>query len=93
MVDFGNRLKTLRKGKGLTQKQLGLQLGVNKATICSYENGTRRPPYENLILLAEIYNVTTDYLLGVKPKDSLDISGLTNDQVAAVESIIKSMRN
>lgn len=60
----GDRLKTLRKEKGLTQTELGEMLGLDKSTICCYEKGTRQPPLENIIDFMQIFNVTADYLLG-----------------------------
>lgn len=92
MVNLGDRLKTLREKKGLKQDQLGLQINVSKATICSYETGARKPPLENLVLLAQIFNVTTDYLLGIEPKDSIDLSGLSDSQIAALKTMVKSMK-
>ncbi len=60
----GERLKTLRKKKGLTQTDLGNMLGLDKSTICCYEKGTRQPPIENIIDFMQIFAVTADYLLG-----------------------------
>ncbi len=93
MVDFGNKLKTLREKKGLSQKQLGLQLGLTKSTISAYENGLRKPSYDVLIVIADIFNVTTDYLLGVKSKgNTIDLSGLSDSQAATVKAVVDSMR-
>ncbi len=61
----GDRLKKLRLKKGLTQEELGNILGVKKASISSYEKGERTPTIEHLISLIQIFNVTSDYLLGI----------------------------
>ena len=94
MVDFGNKLKTLRLQKGLTQEELAHQIGMTKSVISAYETGIRMPSHETLILLARIFKVSTDYLLGMDNKSStcLDISGLTDSERAAVKALIKSMR-
>ena len=94
MVDLGNRLKTLRLRKGLSQKELAVQVGVTKSTISAYEKGDRKPPYETLVLLARIFNVSTDYLLGVSRNSgtNLDVSGLTESQRAALGTLIKTMQ-
>ena len=62
----GERIKKLRKEKGLTQQQLGEMLGVQKSAIAKYENG-RVPNLkkETISRLAEIFNVTPNYLLGI----------------------------
>lgn len=59
-----NRLKELRKQHGLTQDELGLQLGVQKAAICKYETGRVPLPGETLVQLCNIFDVSADYLLG-----------------------------
>ena len=94
MVDFGNRLKTLRLQKGLTQKELAQQVGLTKSVISAYETGIRMPSYATLILIARIFKVSTDYLLGADTRSStsIDISGLTDAERAAVKALIKSMR-
>lgn len=93
MVDFGNRLKTLRKQHNLTQAQLASRLGLTKSVISAYETNLRMPSYDVLIVLSRIFKVTTDYLLGVEPKDSLDMSGLSEDEIAALVHLIKAMKN
>ena len=60
----GERLKKLRKEKGLTQTELGDMLGIDKSTICCYEKGTRQPSLENILDFMQIFAVTADYLLG-----------------------------
>ncbi|MDW3030867.1 helix-turn-helix transcriptional regulator, partial [Enterococcus faecium] len=63
-MDFGTRLKELRKSKKLTQQQLGDIIHVSKVSISGYERGERSPDRETLTALADYFNVTTDYLLG-----------------------------
>ncbi len=58
------RLKNLRKEQGLTMKQLGKLVGVSESTVSLYENEKRQPDYTTLQKFADIFNVTTDYLLG-----------------------------
>ena len=61
---IGKRLKDLRLSKGLNQQQIGEMLGVTKVSICGYENGTRTPSLETFLMIADLFGVTTDYLLG-----------------------------
>lgn len=85
MVDsLGDKLKLLRKQKGLTQLQVAKRIGVSKAVISNYELSNRTPPYEILIKLAKLYNVSTDYLLGIDDRKTIDISGLTERQISAI---------
>lgn len=61
---FSVRLKELRLKKGLTQKELAKIIGVTKQTIINYEKGTTEPSFENLIKLADLFEVSLDCLLG-----------------------------
>ena len=63
-MDFGKRLRTLRKEKDLTQKELGQMIGVGRTTISEYESGKIVPRQDGLVKLAEILGVTVDYLTG-----------------------------
>jgi len=58
------RIKELREEKGLTQKQLGKEMGVASNTICNWEVGTREPDIATIKKLAKFFDVSTDYLLG-----------------------------
>lgn len=93
MVDFGNVLKTLRLKANMTQSQLAQKLGVTKSVISAYETGLRMPSYDILIHIAQIYNVSTDYLLGLEHKQEIDLSGLTREEIDALLNLIKAMKN
>jgi len=64
MAHFGELLAELRQDRGLTQKDLGKILFVTDGTISNYENGKHLPDVERLIIIADYFHVTTDYLLG-----------------------------
>ncbi len=64
MGKFQNILKSLRVAKGLTQDELSKQLNISRSTIGMYEKGAREPDFEILELIADYFNVDTDYLLG-----------------------------
>lgn len=64
MAHFGEMLSELRQFSGITQKELAQKLHVSTGTISNYENGVHLPDVEKLIDLADIFHVSTDYLLG-----------------------------
>jgi len=64
MSNFSDRLKSLRKEKNLTLAELGKDVGLTNATISRYESGARKPSQDILEILADYFEVTTDYLLG-----------------------------
>lgn len=59
-----NNLKKLRKGRQMTQIALQMKTGIEQALISKFENGERVPPTETLVILADFYNVSVDYILG-----------------------------
>ena len=61
-----NNLRKLRRERGLTQLALQTKTGIEQALLSKYETGQRVPPTETLILLADFYGVSIDYLLGHK---------------------------
>lgn len=61
---LGQRIRRLRKQARLTQEELGKKLGCSASTISLYESGHRSPDATMLIKLADVFNVSTDYLLG-----------------------------
>lgn len=93
MINFGNRLKTLRTKSNLTQAQLAQKLGVTKSVVSAYENNLRMPSYDILISISRVFKVTTDYLLGVEPKQEVDLSGLTDEEILALLNLIKAMKH
>ena len=65
MPSFPDRLKELRKSKGTTQKAIAENLGILEQAYQHYEYGKHKPNYEYVVKLAEYFNVSTDYLLGL----------------------------
>lgn len=92
MVDFGIKIRELRKKKGLTQQQLAELVGVTKAMISAYETSMRYPSYDILIKFTRIFRVTSDYLLGIAPVKYFDIDGLTESQAEAISNIIAEFK-
>lgn len=64
-MSFGNRLKDLRIQSKLTQKEVSEKLVVSRATIGKYETEQAYPDFEKLVSLANLYNCSIDYLLGL----------------------------
>lgn len=64
MTIFTERLKELRREKRLTQKDVAIALRLPVTTYANYEQGTRLPPLDVLVLICDLFDVPTDYLLG-----------------------------
>ena len=63
-MKFGERVSELRKDKGLKQKDIATLLNVAVSTVSNYETDSHEPDMENLGKLADLFGVSTDYLLG-----------------------------
>ncbi len=61
--EFAKRLSQLRKQKGITQQKIACDLHFTQNSISYFENGKRHPDYTTLILFADYFNVSIDYLL------------------------------
>lgn len=91
--EFGENLRKLRKGRGMTQSELGGQIGLSKAVISKYETGLGYPSFDVLIRIAQFFGVSTDYLLGVAGNKSMDITGLTEPQADALHRLVAELRS
>lgn len=64
MFSFGTQLKTLRKQYKVTQKQVAEKINITERNYQAYEANTQKPTYDNLIALADFFNVSLDFLVG-----------------------------
>lgn len=64
-MSLATRLKTLREEHKMTQQEVGDIICVSRSTVSGYETKGRQPSHEKLIILAEHFNVSMDYLIGV----------------------------
>lgn len=73
-MSFAKTLKKLREERHMLQKELSELIGVAPNTVSNYEQGSRLPKYKTIEKIADVFGVTTDYLIGITPKkeNSLD---------------------
>lgn len=90
--NFGAILKELRLKSNLTQKQLANQIGVTKSVVSFYELRTRTPSPDVLTKLAAVFHVSTDFLLGIDNIPRVDVSGLTENDIALVSAMVNTLR-
>lgn len=75
----------------LPQEQLARLLGVDRSTISSYESSMRQPSLDTLSRIADVFGVSTDYLLGRKNDLSFDIFDLTGEDTAALYKMASTL--
>lgn len=90
---MGEKLKSLRIEKNLTQKQVADRIGLAISAVSSYESGTRYPSYDVLVKLARIFHVSTDYLLGITNTRNIDVTGLNDNEIELVLQLVDTLRN
>lgn len=63
-MEFAERLKKLRKDTDLTQVDVASKLGISQQAYASWERGVKKPTQDNLVKIAQVLNVSVDYLVG-----------------------------
>jgi len=67
-MNIADRIQNLRKGKGMSQEELADKVGVSRQAVSKWESEQSFPDIEKILLLSEVFDVTTDYLLkGIEP--------------------------
>ncbi|AQP58395.1 TPA_asm: helix-turn-helix domain-containing protein [Listeria monocytogenes] len=84
---FGNRLKQLRKNNNKTQEDISKILGISRGAYSHIENGRNEPDMETIVKLANIFGVSTDYLLGRSNNGFIDTIAAHIDSNATEEEI------
>lgn len=85
---LGERIKNLRMNKNLSQVDLAKCLCVTKQSVSNWENENIMPSIEMLIKIANYFSVSTDYLLGLSEKHTLNTDGLSDLQISHIQTII-----
>ncbi len=80
MYDFGSRLKAIRQQRGLTQKKLAEEIGKSVQAVSSYERNAQIPPIEVMISIADVLNVSLDYLVDRQPLNTYSFYNLKSIQ-------------
>lgn len=88
-----DRIKSLREQQDMTQTQLAKQLGITRSSVNAWEMGISVPSTQYIVELANIFKVSTDYLLGVQNTSSISVAGLSDKDVELVRSIVLHLKN
>lgn len=76
----------------MTQQALADRIGVAKSVVSYYESGERYPSYDVLVRIAHVFHTTTDYLLDIKRERVIDVSELSEDDIAVVTSVVEALK-
>ena len=86
------QIRRLRAAQGITQVELAHRLGVSKQSVSNWENNNIQPSIELLERLADLFGVSTDCLLDRCGHHTLDVSGLTDRQIAHLRQLVEDLR-
>lgn len=85
---IGDRIKETREKNNFTQSALAKKFGISRSAVNAWELGVSIPSAQYLIGLANLFKVSTDYLLGLDQKETIDVSDLTDDEKAIIYSLM-----
>lgn len=90
-MTLNENIRQLRMARNLSQVDLAKALGVTKQSVSNWENNNIQPSIDMLVHLAKFFSVSTDYLLGLEQRKYIEISGLTDPQMAHISAIINDI--
>ncbi len=98
--EIGKKIKALRKQKNITITDLARIVDMSKSTVCSWENGQRRPEYEELQKLADLFGKSITYFFESDNQNNVILMSkegvckkytLNDEQIKALESLAETM--
>ena len=98
-MTIADRIQSLRKQKGMSQEELADSVGVSRQSVSKWESEQATPDLEKVVIMSELFDVTTDYLLkGIEPvktddhktmADVIDSKVLTDKNGKRAKKILK----
>ncbi|RGB93213.1 XRE family transcriptional regulator [Faecalibacterium prausnitzii] len=86
------RIKALREARGWTQAELARRLSITRNGVNSWEQGLSMPSPACLVDLAKLFSVSTDYLLGVERLETVNVTGLNEEDIALLAQLADRLR-
>lgn len=90
---IAEKVKKLREQKGLSQAELARLLGITRSSVNAWEMGISVPSTQYIVDLAGVFDISTDYLLGVDSSSTISVAGLTDSDILLVHNIIEHLKN
>lgn len=86
---IADTIKLLRNARGMTQADLAKKLNITRSSVNAWEMGISVPSTTYIVELAQLFHVSTDYLLGLEQNSSIDISGLDDTEIKIIYELIQ----
>lgn len=89
---IAEKIKILREGKGMTQTDLARRLGITRSGVNAWEMGISVPSTQYVVELAQLFGVSSDYLLGLPTTATLSVEGLDDEEIATLVAVADRYR-
>ncbi len=90
---LSENIKKLRILRGLSQVDIAKALHVSKQCVSNWESGNIQPSIDMLLKLAEFFNASTDFLLGLDEQKNISVENLTETEIEHIKFIIKDLQD
>lgn len=77
----------------MTQERFAELLGVSRTAVAKWENGYAEPSLQNIVRISEVFNVSSDYLLGVNIKRKSIQTSISDEAISALNKFINEIKN
>ena len=92
VLNLDQKIKQLREGRGWSQAELARRTGVTKSAISTYELGIRTPSADVVSSFAKAFGVSSDYLLGITERRTVDVEGLSERDEALIRELVAALK-
>ena len=87
------RIKQLREKQGYTQTEPAKMLGVTRSCVNAWEMGISAPSTQSLVQLSQIFDISTDYLLGLSTGSAIRTDGLSDADIQLVHALVRRLKD
>lgn len=92
VLKTAERIKELREANGMTQTGMARKLSVTRSTVNAWEMGTNKPSIDKLSDIADLFQVTTDFLIGRSSEQIIDVSRLDHEGIEVTRRLLHYMQ-
>ena len=93
LFTLADRIKALRIRTGMTQSEVARLLGLSRSGVNAWEMGLSVPSTQYIVELAKVFDITTDYLLGLENTSTISVKGLSQKQVSVLLDTIECFKD
>lgn len=93
VLKTAERIKELREANGMTQTGMARKLSVTRSTVNAWEMGTNKPSIDKLSDIADLFQVTTDFLIGRSSEEIIDVTRLDHEGIEVTRRLLNYMQS